>query len=252
MIHLGIVNYLNNRPVYHFLLADGLPTGVDAVWGTPSEINAALIRGDVDMGPISSIEYARHRDLFEVVPGMGISARGEVGSVLLFLNGKPEHVRRIAVDRASATSVVLLRQIMRQKYGIDPLLVPITADLDRMLARCDGALIIGDAALGAKRHSELMTLDLAAEWFNMTGLPFVFALWVARKDALSRRGEQVRRLIAMLHHSLDQGLAALDEVALSAEDRRYLGRLRYRLEKDDNRGMDLFFEMAIEGKVLHG
>lgn len=244
MIRLGIVNYLNNRPVYHFLLENGLPAGVDAVWGTPAEINAGLIRGDVDMGPISSIEYARHRRLFEIVPGIGIAAKGEVGSVLLFMNGKPEHARRIAVDRASATSVILLRLIMRHKYGTQPLLMPMQADLDRMLARCDGALVIGDAALTAKRRGELVTLDLAAEWFNMTGLPFVFALWVARKDASARRGEQVLRLMSTLHQSLDQGLAALDEIARSTEDLAYLEGLRYRLEEDDNRGMELFVEMA--------
>lgn len=257
MIHLGIVNYLNNRPVYHFLLEKGLPKGLDAVWGTPAEINSGLIRGDVDMGPISSIEYARHPDLFEVMPGIGIAAKGQVGSVMLFLNGAAEHARRIAVDRASATSIVLLKLIFRHRYAIDPVLVPMGPGLDRMLSRCDGALLIGDAALTVDRRNELVALDLAEDWHAMTGLPFTFALWVARRDALARHGDLVCTAAKAICDSRKQGLLSLKEVAaawqgpLSGEAVvDYLGRLRYHLDRDDRMGMELFFEMAFQAGLL--
>ncbi|MDH4100034.1 MAG: menaquinone biosynthesis protein [Nitrospirota bacterium] len=257
MIRLGIVNYLNNRPVYHFLLEKGLPAGVDAVWGTPAEINAALILGNVDMGPISSIEYVRHRHLFEVMPGIGIAAKGEVGSVLLFLNAPPEKVKKIVVDRASATSVVLLRLIYRYRYGIDPVIIPMDADLDRMFATCDGALVIGDAALDARQRSRYATLDLAAEWYAMTSLPFTFALWVARRDALARDNELVHVAAKAICDSRKEGLAALKQVAegwqgsLAADAvGKYLQGLRYQLDREDRAGMELFFEMAYQAGLV--
>lgn len=257
MIRLGIVNYLNNRPVYHFLLEKGLPKGVNAAWGTPAEINAGLIRGDVDMGPISSIEYARHRDLFEVMPGIGIAAKGEVGSVLLFLNVPPEKVKRIAVDSASATSVALLRLIFRYRYGVDPLVTPMAADLDSMLARYDGALIIGDAALSEQRRDRFITLDLAAEWHSMTSLPFTFALWVARRDSLARDGELVRIAARAVCDSRKEGLAALKTVAagwqgslLADAVEKYLQKLRYLLDREDRAGMEIFFDMAYKAGLL--
>src|SRR6185369_64394 len=122
-------------------------------------INAALLGGEIDIGPISVYEYARHADQFMVVPGLSITTLGAVNSVNLFSwRADPRELdgATIALTTHSATSVNLIKVLCEQHYHITPQWAALAPDLDQMLADCEAALLIGDIALREgvlRRHS---------------------------------------------------------------------------------------------------
>src|SRR5688572_32994600 len=121
MIRLGHIEYSNCFPVHALLVGDAQPAGVEIVSGTPSQLNAALEARTIDVAPCSSIEYARHADTYRLLPGFVIASDGPVGSILFESDRPIEELggTTIAVPTASATSVVLLKILLRLKYGID-------------------------------------------------------------------------------------------------------------------------------------
>jgi chorismate dehydratase len=174
----------------------------------PSECADALASGDADIGIVPVIEMARQR--LEMIPGTGIACRGAVRSILLLTKEFPEKIRTVAVDTSSRTSVMLARVILAERYGVEPRFIPHPPQLGPMLQVADAALIIGDPAL--RLRPELLSLsafDLGAEWMDMTGLPFVFAVWAGRKEVLSPELEPI------FSGSCRFGLEHLEEIAQS-------------------------------------
>jgi chorismate dehydratase len=245
---LGIVAYTNVAPLHW-----GLRPWPGATFhrGVPTDLNARLLAGDLDLTLVSSVEFIRHRDRLAALPDFSIAARGRVGSVTLF------HPRpwsdlagaRIAVTRESATSVALLSHLLASD-ALAATLTPHPTDLDAMLGAYDAALLIGDAALveGQRRRSVHgavpQTTDLGEVWFARTGLPFTFAVW-----AYDRTRPPSARLIDELRAARERGLAHLQDVA-EAEALRlglpsevleaYLRNFRYFLEPSDRAGLAAF------------
>lgn len=256
---LGIVSYTNVAPL-HWRLDPWDEDGHRArfVHGVPSELNRALLDGDIDLTLISSVEFLRHRDRLTALPDFGVATLGPVHSVTLF--HRPDwrglHGARIAVSTDSATSVELLRLLL-ERDGVDAELVPHAPDLDAMLAGHDGALLIGDAALveGVSRreidgHVPRMT-DLGEAWYRRTRLPFTFAVWASPADK-----PPSARLIAKLRAAREDGLGHLAEVAAEAADHvgvapqtmlRYLANFRYHLAPPDRDGLAAFGRWAVPG-----
>jgi chorismate dehydratase len=187
---LGIVSYTNVAPL-HWQLTPW--ENAEFVRGVPTELNQKLLEGSIDLTLVSSVEFIRHRDKLKALPDFSIATLGPVQSVMLFhweswetLNGK-----RIALTTDSATSVELLKILLRET-NISAEFVPMKPDLDEMLGFCDAALLIGDTALKeavAKRtiHSKVpQQTDLGEAWYNLTKLPFTFAVWASRKDNLQK------------------------------------------------------------------
>jgi len=256
---LGIVAYTNVAPL-HWRLTPWDEDGYRATFvrGVPSELNRALLDGTIDLTLISSVEFLRHRDVLRALPDFSIATLGPVYSVSLFhwrpwpaLSGA-----RIAVSTDSATSVELLRSLLRRD-GIEAELVPAPPDLDAMLRHHDAALLIGDAALteGVARRpvgdrTPIMT-DLGAAWYDRTRLPFTFAVWASRGD---RRPSD--RLVAKLRAARQHGLGHLADVASEAAGGvgvtpevmlRYLANFRYHLERPDRDGLTTFGRWAVPG-----
>ena len=252
---LGIVSYTNVAPLHW-----GLEPWVGAffVRGVPTELNRQLLAGEIDLTLVSSIEFLRHRDVLRALPDFSIATLGPVYSVTLFhwepwtaLSGK-----KIALTTDSATSVELLKALLRES-GIDADFVPMTPDLDAMLSSYDAALLIGDTALCeavAKRpvngRKPLIT-DLGSAWYDLTKLPFTFAVWASRKD---RPPSEL--LVAKLRAAREQGLGHLAEVSRLEADKlgvsesvvqRYLGNFRYYLEPPDRDGLLAFAERSVSG-----
>jgi len=145
----------------------------------PSECADRLASGEADIGIVPSFELTRQK--LEILPGTGIACHGPVRSILLISKRPAAEIRSLALDSSSRTSVELARVILDRKYSCRPVFSSPAPDLDAMLSHADAALIIGDPALridpaGLPYH----VYDLGAEWFEMTGLPMVFAVWAAR------------------------------------------------------------------------
>jgi len=249
---LGAVDYLNARP-----LVFGLELRSDLFslrFDVPSKCAALLHEGSIDVGMIPSIEYERGRD-YRIVPGVGIISDGPVASVALFSKTPIERIRTIAADTSSRTSYALLRILCLERFGIDPDCQPMPPDPEQMLKRCDAALLIGDPALFLD-HERLGAekIDLGEQWKSLTDLPFVWAFWAGRRDALSRHA------VDTLITARDNGVARSDEVAAAycgpgraARGQSYLREnIRYTLSDREEAGLMKYYELAERSGVVTG
>jgi chorismate dehydratase len=184
---VGHIEFLNCLPIYWGLMRSGALLGVDLHKDTPDRLNALLVDGQLDVGPISLVEYQRHADDLLVLPDLAVGSDGPVLSVNLVSARPPEDLdgRRVALGSTSRTGVLLARMLLESRYGVKPRYLTRPPDLDGMLREADAAVLIGDAALrahyGAAR-SNLIVTDLGQAWRDWTGLPMVFAVWAVRRD----------------------------------------------------------------------
>lgn len=245
-LRVGIVNFLNSKP-----LAWGFLKGHHADLFAPSYHPPALVarllaQGNLDIGLIPSIEVQRIPNL-RVLPDMCVAARHEVRSVLLVSRGPVEEIRRVALDQNSRTSATLVRVLLRERYGLNPEYLHERPDPERMLGEADAALIIGDPALRVDRE-RYRIIDLAEEWNALTGLPFVFAVWAVRPEV------EIPDLPFYFKSSLRYGLSSLDtlvresaaELGLdSSEVRAYLTEnLSFFLRQEEIDGLEEFYRRA--------
>jgi chorismate dehydratase len=241
--HLGVVSYLNAQPLVYGLDSD---SRFVLESDTPARVAERLHRGESDIGLIPSIEYALGE--YALVPDLAIASRGAVRSVCLFHRGPLENLRRVALDTSSRTSAALLRLVLRARLGRDPEYVPLPPDPKAMLSACDAALLIGDPALYLE--SDLERWDLGQAWRELTGLPFVFAFWAGRPDALDV--PQVRALqdaLAAGQRALPQIAAAWNEHA--ALNERYLREnIVYELGPAELSGLREFYRRAHEAGLI--
>ena len=245
-LRVGIVNFLNSKP-----LAWGFLKGHHADLFAPSYHPPALVarllgQGNLDIGLIPSIEAQRIPNL-KILPDLCVAAKHEVRSVLLVSRCPLSEIKRVALDQNSRTSVALLRILLKERYKLDPEDVHERPDPERMLSEADAALIIGDPALKVDRDRYLIT-DLAAEWNELTGLPFVFAVWAVRPEV------EVPDLPFYFKSSLRYGLSSLDtlvreaaaELGLdSSEVRSYLtDNLAFFMRREEVDGLEEFYRRA--------
>jgi len=251
LARLGAVDYLNARPlVYGLELKSHL---FSLRFDVPSKCAALLHEGSIDVGMIPSIEYLRGRD-YRIVPGLGIISDGPVASVALFTTRPLDAVRSIAADTSSRTSYALLKILCVERFGIDPDFQLMPPDPEAMLHRCDAALLIGDPALFLD-HERLGAnkIDLGDEWKALTHLPFVWAFWAGRRDALLP--EAVQALIS----ARDRGMMASDEIAATycGPERAQRGRaylrenIQYMLGSREQAGLIKYYELAEQHGVVN-
>jgi len=249
-VRLGAVAYLNARPLVEGLDRD--PARFVLRFDPPSRCAALLAGGEIDVGMIPSIEFARAAD-YRIVPGVSLASRGPVASVAVFSRRPIEDVRTIAADASSRTSVALLRVLCARRFGIAPRLETMAPDPEGMLARADAALVIGDPALFLDhRVVGLEKIDLGEAWTALTGLPFVWAFWAGRPGAVDAGA------VAALQAARDAGVAASDAIAdaycgpaRAALGRAYLREnMKYGLGADERAGLERFFEWAAEAGAL--
>lgn len=252
-LRLGHILYSNCFPVHARLLdrpGEGDPRLVE---GVPSLLNALLERGEIDVAPSSSIEYARHADRYRILPDLVIGSRGPVRSILLLSDRPAEELRGrlVALPTASATSVVLLKILLRQRWGAAPGFTWFDqAREDPFALGASAALFIGDVALRADLHPHLpVRLDLGAEWWDETGLPFAFAVWQAAGGSPAA----LRRLHATLVESRAYGARHRVELAARHAARfglpaallaDYWGGLAYELDDAMREGLRTFYRLA--------
>src|SRR3954449_379890 len=226
-------------PVFYELDGEGL----EQVSGVPTTLNRMLIAGEIDVAPISSIEYARHADTLRLLPRLCVSTEGAVDSIQLITRRPLEQVRSVAVTPESATSVVLTRVLLG-----DVELVPLEQP-------ADARMLIGDAALRSAFEDPTPHHDLGRLWQERTGLPMVYAVWAAR--------EPTHPGLPDLEHALVDSLRAAranpEQLAYEASDRygypagflaRYFEKLRYRFGPRERAGLYTFLELARDAGEL--
>ena len=200
-IRIGAVSYLNAKPLYHGLceFAPHVRLSMDV----PSRLAEQLADGELDVALIPSVEYLRGASRgYEIIPGFAIAARGAVRSVKLFSRVPWERVGRLALDAGSRTSQVLARIWLDARHGVRPEQIEeLPLGVSALESTADAVLVIGDRAMRVPGEPFHDVVDLGEAWHTMTGLPFVFALWVARE------GVELGDLPDALEQSRAAGLA---------------------------------------------
>jgi chorismate dehydratase len=198
-------------------MRSGALLGVDLHKDTPDRLNAALVDGKLDIGPISLVEYLRHADDLLLLPDLAVSSDGPVQSVNLVSTVDPGKLdgRRVALGSTSRTGVLLARMLLEDRYGVAPQYFCCPPDLTEMLLEADAGVLIGDAALRARYDNDatLIITDLGAAWRDWTGLPMVFAVWAVRRDFAAAQPGVVKDV----HNAfLDSRALCLDELDVVA------------------------------------
>jgi chorismate dehydratase len=232
LIRLGRISYVNMAPVFYRLDAE-----VEEVTGVPTELNARLLAGELDVAPISSIEYARNAERLRLLPRLCVSSEGAVDSIQLVSRVPLADIRSVAITPESATSVVLTKVLVP-----DATHVPLGQE-------ADAKLLIGDAALKSAFEDPTPHSDLGRLWRERTGLPMVFAVWAAPEDALDGLSELEDALVA----SVRLARAEPERLAHESSERygyppgflaRYFEKLRYSFGPRERAGLLTFLELA--------
>ena len=273
-LRVGRIPYVNCYPVYGAIDRGVVSLEGEVVDGVPTALNSAMAAGTLDVSVISAVEYARAASRYLLLPDLAISCDGPVRSVMLFSRRPAPQLggARVLVSRSSMTSVALLDLLFADVWRARPAFVPADAEIaDLAAGGASGAsphearLIIGDAALLlSSGMSEFAaeypyTYDLGEEWKRWTGLPFVFAVWVAQRATPVRAALGVH---AALIESRNWGLAHLAALAEQASAAtgvtvatavEYLSGLDYGLRYEHLAGLTTFFgKLAAVGQVPDG
>ncbi|HET6214355.1 MAG TPA: menaquinone biosynthesis protein, partial [Micromonosporaceae bacterium] len=184
---LGHIQFLNCLPLYWGLMRSGALIDVELFKDTPDRLNAALVAGDLDIGPISLVEYLRHADDLLLLPDLAVGSDGPVFSVNMVSTRRPAELDgcRVALGSTSRTGVLLARMLLASRYAVRPEYFSCPPDLTEMLLEAEAAVLIGDVALRARYEAPargLVVTDLGQAWRDWTGLPMVFAVWAVRRD----------------------------------------------------------------------
>ena len=258
-LRIGRINYTNTWPVSYYLPFLRDDAGIDWISEAPTGVNRAMAEGRIDIAPISSFAYAENADEYFILPDLSVSAFGKVNSILLFHKVPLEQLdrARIALPTTSATSVHLLKMILKKFYGFSPQYFYAEPDLDKMLAAADAALLIGDDAIRASwTYSErCQVTDLGEWWQKMTGKWMTFALWVVRKDAAERSPELLDNVYRAFCESKRHNLAEPDAMVAdacrkiggdAAYWRHYFSNLCYDFGAEQQEGLALYYRYAYE------
>lgn len=273
-LRISIVEYLNTAPLVWGFTNGPLRGRYDLSFTVPSQCADALRHGEADVAIIPVIEYQRMEGMV-IFPGMSVSAKDVVRSILVVARKPVQQVRRFALDTSSRSSVALVRLLCAEHWRIHPEFVNAKPDAAAMLADCDAALIIGDPALAiAVKMDRLATktpggetccqgdpaempvagvpllfvYDVAHEWRQMTDRPCVLAAWVARREAATAQ------VVADFLASKEYGMARIAEIAEAAAEKldlpaatleSYLrDNIDFGLDAENIAGLELYFRKA--------
>ncbi|MBV9085531.1 MAG: menaquinone biosynthesis protein [Acidobacteriaceae bacterium] len=244
---LGAVSYLNTLPLVWGMVEGPQREEVSLSFSTPAVCADRVEQDTIQAGLVPVAEIARQH--LQIVPGTGIVAAGPVRSILLFSKVPWRQIRILAADSGSRTSVELARVILRERFGAEPRILRNEPNLDEMLRNSDAALIIGDAALRIEpNRTGLAWLDLGKEWFRLTNLPMVFAVWAGKA------GLDVARIEEITRASYLYGKSRLDEIIDCEHANRQIARdlaerylrdhIHYELTARELEGLEAFFNLS--------
>jgi chorismate dehydratase len=221
---VGHIQFLNCLPIYWGLMRSGALLDVDLHKDTPDRLNSALVAGDLDIGPISLVEYLRHADDLLLLPDIAVGSDGPVLSVNIVSTVPLDALdgRKVALGSTSRTGVLLAQMLLESRHGVHPSFFRCPPDLTEMLLEADAAVVIGDVALRAMFEAPprgLTVTDLGQAWREWTGLPMVFAVWAVRRDFADAHPGLVKDVHEAFVRSRELCLAELDDVAAAAARR---------------------------------
>lgn len=258
-IRVGMVNYINTAPIYE----EWKNSVTDPEWvvteAPPSTLNQLLSEDRLDLGLVSSYEYAVHPHKYRILNDLSISATGPVGSVFLFSSVKPEELsgQLVLLTGQSETSIALVKIVLEEFYSITPRYsVGDIFDPRSYKDEVSAVLAIGDDALRLKEEKSYpVQLDLADAWNKRTNLPFVFAVFAVREEIVASRPEKLTEIWQTLIDCRNRGKERLREISELVAPRipmevdscyRYLQNIEHNLNLDHQKALESFFQYLIK------
>lgn len=269
MCHIKVgQTYFKNTDFIYYAINEGIVTVDNASFYTahPPKLGEMIVKKEIDVAPIPAIMYAEHSDELLLLPDFSISSNGETKSILLFSDEylRLEELRgkKIAVPGTSASSVALLRIMLRER-GIDSeIIYHEKPDIEDMLKKAEAALLIGDHALVAEeggRHRILA--DLGTEWLRLTGRRMIFAVWAVREEFANKCPKAVQNLTEKLRESRRYAYKNIEEVSKELAGKagispalmeKHLSLLNYGLDSELVLDLKEFFERARIAGIVNG
>ncbi|WDP92993.1 MAG: menaquinone biosynthesis protein [Desulfobacter sp.] len=259
---MGKISYINASPVYYGLDHGMLPKWLKLVPDVPTALNASIKKGEIDISPISAAFYAMNHEDLLVLPDLSISCNGDVLSVICASNYPLDELsgKQVMFSNESATSSSLLKMIFSRR-GITPRFrVGSVTAIDQVPADVDAIMVIGDTALTQPWERRFKNrFDLGRVWHEMTGLPFVFALWVVRKSFAEKYPDMTAAAHNLLLSSMAMGYKNLDTVIRAGQKKLCLSsdliKLYYELlicdlDRSKVRAMGVFFDSLHDQGIL--
>ncbi|MDA8163875.1 MAG: menaquinone biosynthesis protein [Desulfobacteraceae bacterium] len=253
---IGMVNFINTAPLYEVWRQTVSRPDWRVTEAPPTTLNRLLQAGELDLGFVSSHEYAARPDEYRILGDLSISASGPVGSVLLLCRVQPEQLggKLVILSSQSQTSASLVRIVLEEFYGVTPHYRSGTTSSPEA-PEAAAVLAIGDEALRHRADPAFpVRLDLGEIWRRHTGLPFVFAVWAVRREICEQDMEAVAEIHRELRRCVDEGRGHLRAIAARVAPRipmpeeechDYLRGLEYDLGEAKRDGLRLFFEHLI-------
>jgi chorismate dehydratase len=265
-VALGRIDYMNVAPIYYGfdnrLATQGISKGIRLISGPPSTLNQMMIEGSLDISPVSSAAYARNTREWMILPDLAIACHERVLSVLLVSRCSQESLsgRRILISDESASARDLCGLIFSLK-GIRPeFVVGKVKNPSQIPKDIDAALVIGDTALSQKWGRMFPHIyDLGSQWWNMTGLPFVFAIWAVRKEFARKYPQRVEAVLGLLKTSRGHGYGNMKTIVEKAcsrlgidtsTARLYYKSLIYSLSDLEKKGLELFYKGLYQTGIM--
>lgn len=245
-LRVGAVSYMNTKPLVWEL--ERMDDTIELYFEVPSTLSTMFDNGLLDVALLPAVRYLEDSS-YRIIPDISISANGMVESVNLLLKKDISSLQEVALDTSSRTSRILTAIILNKRYSLTPDFIDWDGGVDVDGCNSDAVLLIGDNAMRIEGRKE-RTLDLGDEWRKLTNLPFVFALWVTKRDT------DLRGFDRILQNTKRNGLAALEKIAEFESKRlgfskevclNYLGSsIQYNLGRREIDGLVEFYNLAAE------
>lgn len=243
-IKVGAVSYLNTKPLlYGIERSEELMQQIELVTDYPAKIAKQLIDNEIDIGLIPVTATLQLNEYF-IDSDYCIGAENDVASVCLFSEVELDKVEKILLDYQSRTSVNLCKVLLKNYWKKDVALEDAKEDFTNEIKDTTAAVLIGDRALKQRSKSKYI-YDLAGEWIKFTGLPFVFAAWIANKKL-------PKHFIELFNQKNSIGIHNIDEVLKTVEcdyydlKKYYTENISYNLTEQKQQGMSLFLKLLQE------
>ncbi len=264
---IGEIDFLNCLPLFTLLKQEN--PGRDErrfIKGNPAQLNAGLAAGEIDISPSSSMEYALRPAKYFIFPRLAITSYREVQSVIFLSRHPLERLRpgTILLTSQSLTSIYLLKLVLFHFHRYEAAAFQfLTREIEPAAPAADAALVIGDQALHFYHRPPrgFWVYDLGALWYQFTGLPFVYALWIGNRQALDDKQEPLRELHRQLLRDktrLEQFFPAILAQACRRHPRLtpevirdyWYRAISYDLGPRELAGLQLFYRLARERQLL--
>ena len=226
MFKVGKVSYANTIPLFHKLKSFPIIEGV------PSELVNLLRNGEIQAGIVSSVEYFFFPERYLILPNVSISSKESVCSVKLFSRKPIEEIKNVNITSDSLTSRYLLYYIFEEKFGFLP--------KEKKLSEAEAILLIGDEAMENERYHYVYpyVYDLGEEWYKFHKLPFVFALFLVRRDTDKISSKRLyKEVIESLNSFFKEVINSFERYKFYFTD-----CIDYSLKEEHLRSLDIFFE----------